>query len=256
MSPDPKLVTLLQQAQKILVFTGAGISTTSGIPDYRGPKGIWKTRQPVYYQDFISSEDARVEYWEQKLLDHADFSAARPNATHQAVVKLEQAGKLLLVATQNIDGLHQRAGTSLKLLVEVHGTNAQVECQTCGQRSEPGPHFETFQQQRQAPLCPCGGYLKSATISFGQSLREDDLGRAARAAQEADMVLAMGSTLAVYPAASIPLAAAQRGVPYVIINRGATEHDELTQVTLRLEGDVSEILPAAVDAALEGSPEE
>ena len=115
--------------------------------------------------------------------------------------------------------------------------------------AEKAFHHEPW--QRQAPLCRCGGYLKSATISFGQPLREDDLGRAARAAQEADMVLAMGSTLAVYPAASIPLAAAQRGVPYVIINRGATEHDDLAQVTLRLEGDVSEILPAALEAALE-----
>lgn len=250
--PDPEFVALLQQVQKILVFTGAGISTTSGIPDYRGPRGVWKTRQPVYYQDFISSEQSRLQYWEQKLLDHEGFAAARPNATHEAVARLEQAGKLLMVVTQNIDGLHQRAGTSLQRLVEVHGTNAQVECQTCGRRSDPGPHFDYFRQHRKLPSCEggCPGHLKSATISFGQSLREDDLARAARAAGEADLVLAMGSTLAVQPAASIPLEAARRGVPYVIINRGETEHDHLPRVTLRLEGDVSEILPAAVDALL------
>ncbi len=252
MEPNAELVTLLRGARKMLIFTGAGISTHSGIPDYRGPQGVWKTRQPVYYQDFISDQAARNEYWAQKLADHDQFAAALPNATHRAVAALEAAGRVLMVVTQNIDGLHQRAGTSHERLVELHGTNAEVECQTCGQRSEPAPHFDAFRHSGQAPCCPCGGYLKSATISFGQSLRERDLQRADEAAGAADLVLAMGSTLAVHPAASFPLVAAKRGVPYVIINRGETDHDDLPVVTLRLEGDVAELLPAAVEALGEG----
>lgn len=234
----------------MLVFTGAGVSTASGIPDYRGPAGVWTRRSPVYYQDFMTSEAARVEYWDYKLEGWEAFRNARPNAVHEAIIQLEQAGKVLLVVTQNIDGLHAQAGTPRERLVELHGTNALAECQTCRARSAIEPHFESFKQTRKPPLCACSGYLKPATISFGQALREEDLTRSAEAAEEADLVLALGSTLSVYPAASIPLTAAQRGVPYVIINRGSTDHDQLPNVTLRLEGDVVEIFPAAVEAAL------
>jgi NAD-dependent deacetylase len=251
--PDATLVQLLTAASRTLVFTGAGISTVSGIPDYRGPQGIWKTRQPVYYQDFMASEEARVTYWEHKLEDWEAFGNAEPNAVHHAVAALERAGRLLMVVTQNIDGLHGKAGTSPERLVEIHGTNAEVECQSCGLRSDPGPAMEAFRRERKAPRCEsCGGVLKSATISFGQSLREQDLQRAAGAVGEADLVLALGSTLSVHPAASIPLAAASRGAPYVIINRGQTDQDGHPLVTLRLEGDVAEILPPAVDAVCGG----
>lgn len=248
--PNLKLVELLRGSRCILVFTGAGISTGSGIPDYRGPQGVWKTRQPVYYQDFMTSEAARVEYWDQKLEGWEAFKNARPNAAHYAIVKLEHAGKVGMVVTQNIDGLHARAGTSPDKLVELHGTNLEVECQTCHARSDPEPHFRSFAETRRCPRCACGGYLKPATISFGQSLRQEDLARATRAAEQADLVVALGSTLSVYPAASIPLMAASRGVPYVIINRGATDHDGHAAVTLRLEGDVVEIFPPAVEKAL------
>ncbi len=255
MEPDrARLVELLRGATEILAFTGAGISTGSGIPDFRGPDGIWKRRQPVYYHDFMRSEAARVEHWDYKLEGWPAFRAARPNPTHLALVQLERAGKLLLVATQNIDGLHARAGTSAPRLVELHGTNSFVECQSCGRRSDPEPHFEYFRKTRRPPLCQCGGFLKPATISFGQNLRNEDLERAQDAATRADLVLALGSTLSVYPAANLPLLAAARGAPYVIINRGPTEHDELPQVTLRLEGDVAEIFPPAVAAALGGEP--
>jgi NAD-dependent deacetylase len=135
-------------------------------------------------------------------------------------------------------------------LVELHGTDLLVECQRCHATSDPIEHFETFKTTRQSPRCACGGILKAATISFGQSLRSDDLDRAAAAARHADLMIALGSTLSVYPAASLPLVAAQRGVPYVIVNRGATDHDGHPSVTLRLEGDVIEILPPAVEAAL------
>jgi NAD-dependent deacetylase len=249
--PDRRLVELLRESRRMLVFTGAGISTGSGIKDFRGPQGVWKTRQPVYYQDFLRSHEARVEYWDQKLEAWPTMRDATPNETHQAIARLEAAERVLMVATQNIDGLHSRAGTSAERLVELHGTTLEVECVECGRRSRPEPHLEQFSTSHQPPSCAeCGGALKMATISFGQSLRPDDLNRAFAAARTADLVIALGSTLSVQPAAALPLAAAERGVPYVIINRGPTEHDGIVAVTLRLEGDVSGILPPAVDAAL------
>jgi NAD-dependent deacetylase len=240
----------LQVARRILIFTGAGISTGSGIPDFRGPNGVWKRRQPVYYQDFMSSEAARLEHWDYKLEGWDGFRNAQPNAAHRAIAALEKAGKVLMVVTQNIDGLHALAGTSPDRLVELHGTNLLVECVSCKSRSDPEPHFEFFRAHRRPPLCECGGFLKPATISFGQSLEPQAIERAAQAAMQADLVVALGSTLSVYPAASFPLMAAQRGVPYVVINRGATDHDDEPAVSLRIEGDVGEIFPAAVEMAL------
>jgi NAD-dependent protein deacetylase/lipoamidase len=234
----------------MLIFTGAGISTGSGIPDFRGPQGVWKTRQPVYYHDFMRSEAARVEHWDYKSEGWESFRDAKPNATHEAIARLEGAGKVEAVITQNIDGLHAKAGTPPDRLIELHGTNSFIECQTCGKRSDPEPHFQQFRKTRKPPLCECGGFLKPATISFGQNLRNEDLEHAERAAKNADLVIALGSTLSVYPAANIPLIAAARGVPYIIINRGETEHDGMSEVTLRLEGDVGEIFPAAVAEAL------
>ena len=248
--PDQNLVSLLRAAGRILVFTGAGISTGSGIPDYRGPQGVWKRRKPVYYQEFMASEPARIEYWEFKLEGWAAFRDARPNATHLAVAELGRAGKIELVVTQNIDGLHLTAGTQRDRVVELHGTDREVECQGCHDRSDPAPHFETFARTRKPPTCAlCGGLLKPATISFGQQLREEDLERAVRGARTADLVVALGSTLSVTPAADIPLIAAGRGVPYVIINRGETAHDDHPAVTLRLDGDVAEIFPPAAACA-------
>ncbi len=241
---------LIRDSQNILIFTGAGISTNSGIPDYRGPQGVWKKRQPVYYQDFMASEDARIEYWDFKLEGWESFRNAEPNEIHKSIVKLESAGKLIMVITQNIDGLHAKAGTSQPKLVELHGTDLLVECQQCKVRSDPEQHYQYFKDTGKPPLCTCGGYQKPATISFGQQLVENDLIRSTEAASRADMVISLGSTLSVYPAASIPLLVAERGMPYVIINRGATEHDLSQHVTLRFEGDVSEIFPAAVESAL------
>lgn len=240
----------LRASQRILIVSGAGVSTASGIPDFRGPGGVWTRRRPVYYDEFLASEEARVEYWDYKLETWEIHQRAKPNALHHAIVALERAGKVALVATQNVDGLHRRAGTSPHLLVELHGTDLLVECQQCHDASDPAPHFATFKATRRPPRCACGGVLKSATISFGQSLRAADVERATAAAIEADLVLALGSTLSVHPAASIPLVAAERGTPYIIVNRGATEHDGHPAVTLRLEGDVTDIVPAAVEAAL------
>jgi NAD-dependent protein deacetylase/lipoamidase len=247
---DPRLVERLQACRRILVFSGAGVSTASGIPDFRGPGGVWTRRRPVYYEEFLASEPARVEYWDYKLETWEIYQHATPNALHHAIVALERAEKVVSVVTQNVDGLHRRAGTSPSLLVELHGTDLLVECQRCHATSDPAPHFALFKTTGRPPCCACGGVLKSATISFGQPLRTADLERAAAAAVKADLVLALGSTLSVYPAASIPLLAAERGTPYVIINRGASEHDDHPSVTLRLDGDVTDIVPPAVEAAL------
>lgn len=245
-----RLIQYLKESTKILVFTGAGVSTGSGIPDFRGPGGVWERRQPVYYQDFMTSESARVEHWDYKLEGWAAFRDACPNAIHSSIVQLEQAGKLRMLVTQNIDGLHTKAGTSPERLIELHGTNRLVECQSCHRTTEPEPHFEFFRTQRKTPRCECGGYLKPATISFGQNLRQGDLSNAEMAAHEADLAIALGSSLSVYPAAGIPMAAARKGVPYVVINRGPTDHDSSSEVALRIEGDVTDIFPSAVSIAL------
>jgi NAD-dependent deacetylase len=247
---DSRLVEHLRAASRILVFTGAGVSTASGIPDFRGPDGVWKRRRPVYFEEFLASEEARVQYWDFKTESWEILRGARPNAVHRAIVALEGAGKIVSVVTQNVDGLHRLAGTSPGLLIELHGTDLLVRCLTCDATSDPGAHFEAFNATRRSPRCVCGGLLKPATISFGQPLRPIDLERAATAAAEADLVLALGSTLSVYPAASVPLLAAERGTPYIIVNQGATEHDDRPCVALRLHGDVTAIVAPAIDAAL------
>ena len=244
------LVQLLRDAHRILVFTGAGVSTGSGIRDFRGPKGVWRESRPVYFRDFMSSAAARIEYWDQKCQAWPSFREAEPNAVHTAIADLERAGKLAMVITQNIDGLHSRGGTSAERLVELHGTNTAIECMSCHAHSDPDSHMRSFSETGQPPLCGCGGYLKPATISFGQNLDPSDLERAAAAVRDTDFVVALGSTLSVYPAAGFPLAAAQLGVPYAVVNRGATEHDGPPAVTLRLEGDVVELFPPAVEKAL------
>lgn len=243
------LADLIRTSQRILVFTGAGISTASGIPDYRGPQGIWKSSTPIFYQTFMNDPDARVEYWERSVAGAEVLGAAEPNAVHRAVVDLERAGKVETVVTQNVDGLHRDAGTDPKHLVEIHGTTRKTECQECGERTDPAPHLESFVDTGVPPLCHCGGILKSATISFGQQLRQADVARAFDAAERSDLVIALGSTLSVTPAADIPLAGAGHGAPYAIVNRGETEHDWLPLVTLRIEGDVGRVFPPAVEAA-------
>lgn len=249
-SETSALADYLRKAERILIFTGAGISTASGVPDFRGPGGVWTRRKPVYFEDFISSEAARIEHWEYKLEGWEEFRNARPNAAHLAITKLQDAGKLLLLVTQNIDGLHSLGGTKPEKLVELHGTNLFVECIRCHRRTDPEPHFEYFRAHRKAPLCDCGGFLKQATISFGQSLDPKELHRAEQGALASDLVVALGSTLSVYPAAAFPLLAADGGAPYIVINRGATDHDGDPRVSLRIEGDVTEIFPPAVAAAL------
>jgi NAD-dependent deacetylase len=243
-SDHDRLVSLLRAAHRILVFTGAGISTGSGIRDYRGPSGVWKTRQPVYFDEFLASHAKRVEYWEFVLEAFDSFRSARPNATHVAIAELERMGRIGAVVTQNIDGLHQDGGSSPDKVIEMHGTNRWIDCLDCGKRNAPAPIMELFRDSGAPPACECGGWLKPATISFGQSLRPEVLNRAAEEAASADLALSLGSTLSVNPAASMPLISVRGGAPYVVINRGPTEHDTIAD--LRIEGDVGEVLPEAV----------
>ncbi|GMR02304.1 MAG: NAD-dependent protein deacetylase [Acidimicrobiia bacterium] len=244
------LAQLIDDADAILIVTGAGVSTETGIPDFRGPKGVWKTQRPVEFQDFISSEERRVDYWDQKIASAEYIDAAQPGAVHRACVELEEAGKLEAIVTQNIDGLHSMAGSSPEKVVEVHGTAREAGCLDCGKRSPITPHLDTFTKTRIPPRCSCGGLLKPATISFGQQLDPMTIYKATRAAEACDLVIALGTTLSVYPAADIPLHAARRGVPYAIVNQGRTDHDEATLVTLRIEGDVGEVFSRAIAEAL------
>ena len=237
------LESLLRKSERALFFTGAGISTGSGIPDFRGPKGVWKRRRPVMYQDFLTSEESRVEHWDYKLEGFEQFRDAKPNEAHLALAELEKLGKLGALVTQNTDGLHQDAGNSS--VIELHGTNREIECTGCGARSAPEPAFKEFELTNKCPVCECGGYLKTATISFGQAMPQDLLEMAFEASSKADLVVSVGSTLEVQPAANVPLVALQNGAPYVVINQGATAHDGVA--TLRLEGDINEILPAAIE---------
>lgn len=246
-----RLANLIAASHRILLITGAGVSTGSGIPDYRGPNGVWQTQRPVEFDDFLASEDKRIEYWDQKLAAAPLILAARPGRVHAASVDLERAGRLSAIVTQNIDGLHTEAGSSSSVVIEVHGTGREAACLGCGVRGPIEPMLEAFESARRAPRCSvCGGLVKPATISFGQPLDPMTLARATQAADRCDLVIALGSTLSVYPAAAIPLDAAHRGVPYVIVNRGRTDHDDLPVVTLRIEGDVEEVFADAVADAL------
>jgi NAD-dependent deacetylase len=249
MSELEHLVSLLARAERVLAFTGAGVSTASKIPDFRGPDGVWRTRTPVEYPEFLRSEAARIEYWSWKLESYPAFRDARPNAAHHALVALERRAKLESVITQNVDGLHRLAGTSRERLVELHGTNSEADCLACGMNEPIARSMLHFAETGEPPRCTqCSGLMKPGVVMFGQALEPEELTRANAAASRADLVLALGSSLVVTPAANVPLVALRRRVPYVIVNRGATPHDVLA--TFTIDADVSEILPLAVTRAL------
>jgi NAD-dependent deacetylase len=238
---------LLRQARRVAVLSGAGISTDSGIPDFRGPDGVW-TKNPeaeklATLDVYLSDPEVRKRSWQNRLT--SPMWDAEPNPGHRALVELERSGRLDTLVTQNIDGLHRRAGTDPARLVEIHGTSVDVVCMRCGDRQPAEPVHERVRAGEDDPAClECGGILKSATISFGQSLVPEDLVRAEQAAQACDLLLAVGSTLAVFPAAGmVPLAVRHGGV-LVIVNGGPTEMDSLADVVIR--GSLSECLPALV----------
>jgi NAD-dependent protein deacetylase/lipoamidase len=242
--PDPAAVEearrRLRASRRPVAFTGAGVSTASGIPDFRSPGGVWARYRPVTFQEFLASEEARRRYWEYKKETYADIARSRPNAAHLALARLEAEGRLLGVITQNIDGLHQEAGS--RTVIELHGTNRRVECLSCGRTEDAGRIQERLLAGCDLPLCDaCGGLLKPATISFGQALRPEVLEEAFGLARRADLLLVLGSSLVVYPAAAIPEAAVAAGASLVIINREPTPLDDRAAVILH--GPVEDLLP-------------
>jgi NAD-dependent deacetylase len=226
-----QVASWLSAATRAVAFTGAGISTESGIPDFRSPGGVWATNQPVYFDDFVASADARYEYWRQKAISHRDFVSGLPNAGHRMLAKWELDRKLKAVVTQNIDGLHQDAGSVN--VFELHGTARFVSCLDCQARFDADPMVKQFETDDAVPPCPeCNGKLKHATVSFGQQLPADVLEEAIRLSKRADVFLAMGSSLVVEPAASLPRLAKQHGSKLVIVNRDATPLDVIADIVI------------------------
>jgi len=247
-----RLITVVRgwidAARRPVVLTGAGISTDSGIPDFRGPQGVW-TRNPEAekqstIQHYVADPDVRKRAWRSRLESPA--WAAQPNAGHRALVALERRGKLDTLITQNIDGLHQAAGSSPERVVEVHGTMREVVCLACGQRAPMERALARVRAGEADPPCrTCGGILKSATISFGQSLVPEDLRRAEQAARRCDLMLAIGTKLSVWPVAGVVPAAKDAGARVVIVNAEATDMDSLADAVLR--GAIGDILPRLVE---------
>ena len=218
----------LKKSSAMVFFTGAGISTESGVPDFRSPGGVWTKYQPVLFQDFIAGEAARVQHWQLKKATYELFQTVKPNFGHQAICEFEQRGQLLGLITQNIDGLHKIAGTSEAKLVELHGTDRLVTCLKCGKVFQPAAVYENWHDGLPTPTCDsCGGFLKSANISFGQSMPVEAMQRAQRWSEEADTFIVIGSSLQVQPAASFPVIAKRSGALLAIVNRDATPLDDL-----------------------------
>jgi NAD-dependent deacetylase len=236
----------LAASRTAAVLTGAGVSTESGIPDFRSPGGVWTRYRTVYFDEFLASAEARHEYWRQKSEMHREFADAQPNAGHRVLANWELAGRLRGVITQNIDGLHQMAGS--RRVLELHGTARQAACLDCRERFEIDPLVLQFQMEGQVPDCPaCGGRLKHATISFGQMLPADVLMEATRWSRNADLMLAIGSSLVVTPAADLPRMAKEHGARLIIVNREATPLDRLADAVLR--EPIGEVL-SAIDTAI------
>ncbi|GAB4389268.1 MAG: NAD-dependent deacylase [Thermodesulfovibrionales bacterium] len=229
-----RAAALLREASAVAAFTGAGISTESGLSDFRSPGGIWDRYRTVTFQEFLSSREARVEYWSMKRELFRELAGARPNAAHAALAELERMGKLLCVITQNIDGLHQDAGSSPEKVVELHGTNRRAACLDCG-RSWPMEEVQARLEQGDLdPRCGhCGGLVKPATVSFGQPMPEEEMRLASRYCRQCDLMLMVGSSLQVEPAASLPRLARQSGARLVFINRAETPWDHLAEVLFR-----------------------
>jgi len=219
--------------RRIVALTGAGISTDSGIPDFRSPGGIWSTRRPVQYQDFLASEDSRLEDWDRRFEMLDIFGKATPNAAHKALTRLAQAGFLTRLITQNVDGLHQAAGFPEDRMIEIHGNSTYATCLSCGARAELEPQRQVVAAGR-SPVCDrCGGFLKAAVISFGQQMPERELHEAVAAAQTSDLFLVLGSSLVVQPAAQLPAIAVQSGAELVILNGQETPLDSLASTVIR-----------------------
>jgi NAD-dependent protein deacetylase/lipoamidase len=243
---------LIRDADKILVFSGAGLSTESGIPDFRSPGGLWDRYDPSEFdfQRFTSSETSREKYWEMSVDAYGLMKDAQPNRAHLAIAALEGTGKLLAVVTQNIDHLHHRAGNSPEKIIEIHGTAFSVSCLSCGKKYERDQIEERIRSGVKVPYCDdCSGILKPETISFGQAMPQDKMATAIRYADACDLCVVLGSSLVVYPAASIPIRAVESGAKLMIINRDKTPLDQ--HADLVVHDSVGKVLGDMIEDVIE-----
>ncbi len=231
-----RLREMLAASRRGVVFTGAGISTESGIPDFRSPGGIWSKYSIIEFGEFMASEQARREYWRRKFATHDTVAEAKPNRGHLAVAELVKRGKVSAVITQNIDGLHQASGVPTGCVIELHGNTTYAHCLDCAKAYDLGPIRDAFLADETLPLCAaCGGVVKTATISFGQAMPEAEMERAKAETLGCDLFLAVGSSLVVYPAAGFPALAKESGAGLVIINREPTGLDALADLVINAE---------------------
>jgi NAD-dependent deacetylase len=238
---------MIERARRVAIFTGAGISTESGIPDFRSPGGVWSRMSPIYFQDFVRSEAKRREAWDRAFSGRAGWTGRAPNAGHFACARLIAAGKAQAVITQNVDNLHQAAGVPADRVIELHGNASYASCLECGTRHELADLKALYQATGDLPACrDCGGIVKTATISFGQPLPEAAMARAEVEAMLCDLFLVLGSSLAVTPANGYPLLARQNGAALVIVNRDPTYYDAEADLVLHDEigPTMSEVVPA------------
>lgn len=230
------LQRMIGSARNIVAFTGAGISTESGIPDYRSPGGIWTKYRPIEFGEFMASEEARREAWRRKFATDEVMRKATPNAGHRALARLCELGKMTAVVTQNIDGLHQASGIPDDKVIELHGNATYAHCLECRRRYELDWVRNIFAVDERLPLCTaCTGIIKTATVSFGQSMPEVEMQRAYEASMAADLFIVLGSSLVVYPAASFPALAKRNGAQLVIVNREPTDQDEIADLVINAE---------------------
>ena len=235
MSDAATLARMIDAANRVMVFTGAGISTESGIPDFRSPGGVWSQMTPIYFQDFVASAEKRREAWTRVFNRSAGWTGASPNAGHNAIAKLVTAGKVGAVVTQNVDNLHQDSGVPADQVIEVHGNATYARCLNCGKRYEIEKLKPRWEAGEDLTCIFCKGLIKTATISFGQAMPEAEMARAAEEALLCDLCLVLGSSLVVYPAAGIPLEAKRNGAKLVIVNREATDQDQMADMVLHTE---------------------
>jgi NAD-dependent deacetylase len=236
LSKVDELKRMIGDAKDIVAFTGAGISTESGIPDFRSPGGIWTRYKPIDFGDFMRSEEARRETWRRKFATHGTLQQATPNAGHRALARLVTQGRMPAIITQNIDGLHQASGVPGEKVIELHGNTTYAACLDCRERYELDWVREIFADGERLPACTaCSGPIKTATISFGQSMPEAEMQRAHEATLIADLFIVLGSSLVVYPAAGFPVMAKRNGARLVIINREPTDQDGLADLVINAE---------------------
>jgi len=236
-----KLQDLIKKSKTLVLFTGAGISTNSGIPDFRGPQGVWKTSTPIYFQEFISSKDKRLESWERKFSNELSIDSAIPNEGHFKIAEIMKAKDGSHLITQNVDNLHQDSGISDMQITELHGNATYAKCLDCAQKYDLNLLKEEFLLTKEPPICKkCRGFIKTATISFGQAMPQEEMQIAQRRSIKSDLFICLGSSLAVFPAADLPVLAKETGAKLVIINNEPTQMDHLADLVINK--DISEVL--------------